>query len=207
LGVLDHFGVPCTTVSGSRILGSHPAHQRVFELFGIYLLEQSSERPLRGHVILSRLARAGPATQAAALGMVEATGKFGNGVGPLQPAATAKATRVKKRRLAHSGGLRGSVGRGKDSQSEPNERWLPDRPAARDPCGSTKRAATPGPGLFPGPARPRPYPQLLRMLGVGIKVLQRRSTPGSGPTLPAGRLVTRCPESVADQRRFHPCTG
>ena len=66
----------------SRILRLHPAHQHVFQLLGINLFEQPSEGPLPGHVILSGLARSGPATQTTALGMVEAVGKLSNGVWP-----------------------------------------------------------------------------------------------------------------------------
>ena len=65
-----------------RILGLHPAQQHVFELFGIDPLEQSPEGPLRGHVILSGLARSRSAAQAAALGLIEALSKFGSGVRP-----------------------------------------------------------------------------------------------------------------------------
>ena len=80
MGVFDHFAVRMHDLERSRIFGSHPARQHVFELFGINLFEQPSEGPLTGHVILSRLARSRSAAQAAALGMVEAAGKFGNGV-------------------------------------------------------------------------------------------------------------------------------
>jgi hypothetical protein len=82
LGVLDHFAIRMHDLDWSRILSLHPAHQHVFKLFGIHLLEQSSEVPLAGHVILSWLVRSWPAAQAAALCLIEAAGKFGNGVRP-----------------------------------------------------------------------------------------------------------------------------
>src|SRR5207245_10484410 len=64
----------------SWILGLHPAHQHLFELFGINLFQQPPEGSLRGHVILPSSPPARATAQVATLPVIEALSKFGNGM-------------------------------------------------------------------------------------------------------------------------------